>query len=124
MDKGGRLFQNIIRAAMRLNFPQIRHKTHDMVAWRLPACLNSLKGTPGILIKSPYSVKVEAINPMEIIEQENPTVQVVKGHLYLRTNDEKQLGPELKRAFQEDIQYNVRSDFASSTGYVEVNICT
>ena len=109
---------------MRLNFPQIRHKTHDMVAWRLPVRLNSLKSTPGILIKSPYSVKIEATNPMEIIEQENPNVQVVKGHVYLRNDDEKELGPELKRAFQEDIQYNVRSDLASSTGYLEVNLCT
>lgn len=119
MNKGGRLFQNIIRAATRLNRLQIRHKTHNMVTWRMPA---PLKGTPGISIKSPYSVKVEAMNPMEYMENEDPNVQAVKGHVYLQTDGEEDLGPKVKTAFQEDIQYNVRSDLASSRGYLEVNI--
>ena len=119
MDKCRRLFQNMTRVAIRLNHQQIRHKTHDMVAWKMPA---PLKGTPGILIKSPYSVKVEAMNPMEYIENEDPYVQVVKGHVYLWTDDEEDLGPEVKTAFQEDIKYNVQSDLASSTDYLEVNI--
>ncbi len=119
MDKGGRLFQNIIRAAARLNRLEIRHKTHDMVAWKMSA---PLKGTLSISIKSPYSVKVEAMNPMEYIENEDPNVQAVKGHVYLQTNGEEDLGPEVKTAFQKDIQYNVRSDLASSSGFLEVNI--
>ncbi|KAL9978602.1 hypothetical protein ACROYT_G016138 [Oculina patagonica] len=117
MDKGGRLFQNIIRAATRLNRLQIRHKTHDMVAWKMSA---PLKGTLSISIKSPYSVKVEAINPMEYIENEDLNVQAVKGHVYLETNGEEDLGPEVKTAFQKDIQYNVQSDLASSSGFLEV----
>lgn len=116
MLKGGRLFQNLTRAAISLNLSQIRHQTQDMVAWRMSA------PSPGILIKSPYSVKVEAMNPMEYMKQEDPDVQVVKGNLYLQTDDEEDLAPEVKAAFKKDIKYNVQSVLSSSRDYLEVNI--
>lgn len=119
MLKGGRLFQNLTRAAISLNLSQIRHQTQDMVAWRMSA---PLKASPGILIKSPYSVKVEAMNPMEYMKQEDPDVQVVKGNLYLQTDDEEDLAPEVKAAFKKDIKYNVQSVLSSSRDYLEVNI--
>lgn len=81
-----------------------------------------LKASPGILIKSPYSVKVEAMNPMEYMKQEDPDVQVVKGNLYLQTDDEEDLSPEVKAAFKKDIKYNVQSVLSSSRDYLEVNI--
>lgn len=117
MLKGGRLFQFVLKEVIRPNRSQIRHKTHDMVTWKIPT-----PGTPGISVKSPYSVKIEAMNPMENVQLGDPNVEVVKGYLYLQTDSEEDLPPEVKTAFQEDIAYCVRSDSSSSRDYLEVKM--
>lgn len=115
--KGGQLSQDVSRELIRLNRSQIRLKTQDIIAWRIPA---TREGTPGISIKSPYSVKVEAFNPLEYVEYGDPKSEMVKGYLYLQTDIEEDLPPEVKTAFQNDIEYCVQSGSSSSRDYVQV----
>ena len=115
--KGGRLSQDVLREVIRLSRLQIRLKTQDMATWKIPA---TCKGISGISVKSPYSVKIEAINPMEYVERGDPHVEVVKGYLYLQTGSEEDLPPEVKTAFQEDIEYCVQSGSWSSRDYLKV----
>lgn len=117
--KGGQLSQDVSRELIRLNRSQIRLKTQDIAAWRIPA---TREGTPGISIKSPYSVKVEAFNPLEYVEYGDPKAEMVKGYLYLQTDIEEDLPPEVKTAFQNDIEYCVQSGSSSSRDYVQVQL--
>ena len=119
MVKGGRLSQDVFREVIRLNRSQIRLKTQDMATWSIPA---ARRGTPGISVKSPYSVKIEAINPMEYVEHGDPKAEVVKGYLYLQTVGEDDLPVEVKTAFQEDIEYCVQSESSSSRDYLKVKM--
>ena len=119
MLKGGNLSQNLFRELIRLNRSQIRLKTQDITTWRIPA---TREGTPGISIKSPYSVKIEAINPLEYVELGDPKAEMVKGYLYLQTDVGEDLPPEMKTSFQEDIEYCVQSESSSSRDYVQVKL--
>ncbi|XP_020601270.1 protein FAM185A-like [Orbicella faveolata] len=115
--KGGRLSQDVLIEAIRLNRSQIRLKSHDMATWRISA---ARRGAPGISVKSPYSVKIEAINPMEYVEHGDPKAEMVKGYLYLQTVGEEDLPLQVKTAFQEDIEYCVQSESSSSRDYLKV----
>lgn len=119
LTKGGHLPQNLLRELIRLNRSQIRLKTQDITTWRIPA---TREGTPGISIKSPYSVKIEAINPLEYVEHGETKAEMVKGYLYLQTDVGEDLPPEMKTAFQEDIEYCVQSESSSSRDYVQVKL--
>ena len=112
MFKSGRLFQNIQRAAILLNRVQLRQKTQCMDHATIPA---PLMGTQTIIIKSPYSVKVEAIDPVQFGH-----IKAVVGFLYLETETTEELSPKVKTAFQQDIQYNVRAVMSPSRDYMEV----
>ena len=115
--KGGQLSQDALREIIRANRSQIRLKTQDIATWRCPA---ARKGTPGISVKSPYSVKIEAINPMEYVKHGDPKAEMVKGYLYLQTDSEEDLPPGVKTAFQEDIEYSLQSESLSSGDYLKV----
>lgn len=117
MLKGGHLSQDVLRELIHLNRSQIRLKTQDITTWRIPA---ARKGTPGISIKSPYSVKIEAIDPLEYVEHGDPKAEMAKGYLYLQTDIGEDLPLEVKTAFQEDIEYCVQSESSSSRNYVQV----
>ena len=119
MLKGGHLSHDVFRELIRLNRSQIRLKTQDITTWRIPA---TREGTPGISIKSPYSVKIEAINPLEYVEQGDPKAEMVKGYLYLQSDTGEDLPPEVKTAFQNDIEYCVQSGSSSSRDYVQVKL--
>ena len=112
MLKTRRLFQNIQRAAILLNRVQLRQKTHCMDHATIPA---PLMGPQTIIIKSPYSVKVEAIDPVQFGH-----IKAVVGFLYLETETTEELSPKVKTAFQQDIQYNVRAVMSPSRDYMEV----
>lgn len=112
MQKSGRLFQSITRAAILLNRPHIRYKTQYMDYTVLPAPFYT---PPTIVIKSPYSVKVEAIDPLQFGH-----LKAVVGFLYLETDTDKELSPEVKTAFQQDIQYDVRAVMSPTRDYMEV----
>lgn len=112
MFKARRLFKNIKRAAMLLNRVQLRQKTHCMDHATIPA---PLMGSQTIIIKSPYSVKVEAIDPVQFGH-----IKAVVGFLYLETETAEELSPKVKTAFQQDIQYNVRAVMSPSRDYMEV----
>ena len=115
--KSGHFSQDVLREMIRANSSQIRLKTQDIATWRCPP---ARKGTPGISVKSPYSVKIEAINPMEYVEHEDPKAEMVKGYLYLQTDSEEDLPPQVKTAFQEDVEYSVQSKSSSSRDYLKV----
>ena len=119
MLKGGHLSQNLLRELIRLNRSQIRLKTQDITTWKIPA---TREGTPGISIKSPYSVKIEVINPLDYVEHGDPKAEMVEGYLYLQTDVGEDLPPETKTAFQEDIEYCVQSESSSSRDYVQVKL--
>ena len=121
MLKDRQLSQNLLRELIRLNRSQIRLRTQDITTWRIPA---TREGTPGISIKSPYSVKIEAINPLEYVEHGDPKAEMVKGYLYLQTDVGEDLPPEMKTAFQEDIEYCVQSESTSSRDFVQVKWVT
>ena len=112
MFKSGRLFQNIQRAAILLNRVQLRQKTHCMDHATIPA---PLMGPQTIIIKSPYSVKVEAIDPVQFGH-----IKAVVGFLYLETETTEELSSKVKTAFQQDIQYNVMAVMSPSRDYMEV----
>ena len=112
MFKSGRLFRSITRAAILLNRSQIRHKAQFMDHTTIPA---PFSGPPTIIIKSPYSVKVEPIDPVQFGD-----IKAVVGFLYLETETEEELSPKVKTAFQQDIQYNVRAVMSPSRDYMQV----
>ena len=112
MQKSGRLFQSITRAAILLNRPHIRYKTQYMDYTVLPAPFYT---PPTIVIKSPYSVKVEAIDPLQFGH-----LKAVVGFLYLETETDKELSPEVKTAFQQDVQYDVKAVMSPTRDYMEV----
>jgi len=72
-------------------------------------------GPPTIVIKSPYSVKVEPIDPVQFGD-----IKAVVGFLYLETETEEELSPNVKTAFQQDIQYDVRAVMSPSRDYMQV----
>ena len=112
MLKSGRLFQRIKSAAILLNRSQFRHKTQCMDHATIPA---PLMGPPTIVIKSPYSVKVESIDHVQF-----GNIKAVVGFLYLETETEEELSPKVKTAFQQDIQYDVRAVMSPSRDCMEV----
>jgi len=117
--KGGRLSLDVLRNVIGLNRSQIRLKTQDMATWKIPAIP---KGTLGISVESPYSVTIEAISPMECVEHGDPKAEMLKGYLYLQTDFDEDLPLEVKKAFQEDIEYCVQSGLSSSRDYLKVNM--
>ena len=112
MLKSRRLFPNLTRAAILLYTSQIRHKTQCIDQTTIPVPFSR---PPTIIIKSPYSVKVKPIDPVEFLD-----VKAVVGFLYLETETEEELSPQLKSAFQKDIQYDVRAVMSPSRVYMEV----
>lgn len=119
MLRGGRLLKSITRAAINMNRLQIRLKTQDIVSWKMEA---PSKDAPFILVKSPYSVKIEPVNPMEYISSGDTDVQAIKGNLYLETDGEEDLAADVRNAFQRDIHFNVRSVSSASKDYLEVKM--
>jgi len=79
-----------------------------MATWKIPSIP---KGTLGISVESPYSVTIEAISPMECVEHGDPKAEMVKGYLNLQTDFDEDLPLEVKKAFQEDIEYCVQSGY-------------
>ena len=80
----------------------------------------SSKDTPFIVVQSPYTVKIQPVNPMEYIENVDTDGQSVKGNVYLETDDEGDLAPDLKNSFMKDINFNVRPVSSNSKDYLEV----
>ncbi|PFX14333.1 Protein FAM185A [Stylophora pistillata] len=78
------------------------------------------KDIPFIVVQSPYTVKIQPVNPMEVIENVDTDGQSVKGNVYLETDDEGDLAPDLKNSFLKDIEFNVRPVSSNSKDYLEV----
>ena len=116
MLKSRRLFPNLTRAVILLYPSQIRHKTQCIDQTTIPVPFSR---PPTIIIKSPYSVKVKPIDPVEFLD-----VKAVVGFLYLETETEEELSPQVKSAFQQDIQYGVRAVMSPSRDYMEVTTTT
>ena len=112
-----KLLKYVTRATNCLNCRQIRGKTQDVFAWKMDA---SSKDTPFIVVQSPYTVKIQPVNPMEYIENVDTDGQSVKGNVYLETDDEGDLAPDLKNSFMKDINFNVRPVSSNSKDYLEV----
>lgn len=112
MLKSRKLFPNLTRAAILLYPSQIRHKTQCIDQTTIPVPFSR---PPTIIIKSPYSVKVKPIDPVEFLD-----FKAVVGFLYLETETEEELSPQVKSAFQQDIQYDVRAVMSPSRDYMEV----
>ena len=60
------------------------------------------------------------VNAMEVIENVDTNGQSVKGNVYLETDDEGDLAPDLKNSFLKDIEFNVRPVSSNSKDYLEV----
>lgn len=114
MLKTRRLFSSFTRATFLFYRTQIRHKTQCLEHTNIPAPFSR---PPTISIKSPYSVKIEPIDPVEFGD-----VKAVVGFLYLETEAEEELSPKVKTAFQQDIKYEVKSVMSPSRDYVQVRI--
>lgn len=112
MLKTRRLFSSFTRATFLFYRTQIRHKTQCLEHTNIPA---PFIRPPTISIKSPYSVKIEPIDPVEFGD-----VKAVVGFLYLETEAEEELSPKGKTAFQQDIKYEVKSVMSPSRDYVQV----
>ena len=112
-----KLLKYVTRATNCLNRWQIRGKTQDVFAWKMDACS---KDTPFIVVQSPYTVKIQPVNPMEYIENVDTDGQPVKGNVYLETDDEGDLAPDLKNSFMKDINFNVTPVSSNSKDYLEV----
>lgn len=112
-----KLLKYVTRATNCLNRRQIRGKTQDVFAWKMDACS---KDTPFIVVQSPYTVKIQPVNPMEYIENVDTDGQSVKGNVYLETDDEGDLAPDLKNSFMKDINFNVTPVSSNSKDYLEV----
>ena len=114
MLKSRWLFLNVRRAAVIANRSQIRCKTQCMDGSIIPA---PFRGPPAILINSPYSVKIEPLDPVEY-----SNLQVVVGFLYVKTEVEEDLTDQVKTKFQKDIRYKVQSVLSPTRDYVEVRL--
>lgn len=60
---------------------------------------------------------------MQVIENVDTDGQSVKGNVYLETDDDGDLAPDLKNSFLKDIEFNVRPVSSNSKDYLEVT-CT
>lgn len=114
MLKTRRLFSSFTRATFLFYHTQVRHKTQCLEHTNIPA---PFIRPPTISIKSPYSVKIEPIDPVEFGD-----VKAVVGFLYLETEAEEELSLKVKTAFQQDIKYEVKSVMSPSRDYVQVRI--
>ena len=105
MFRAEKLLRNVTRVSNCWNRVQIRRKTQDVFAWKLDG---ASKDIPFIVVQSPYTVKIQPVNPMEVIENVDTDGQSVKGNVYLETDDDGDLTPDLKNSFLKDIEFNVR----------------
>lgn len=92
----------------------IRHKSQCINHTIIPAPFSC--GSPTIIIRSPYSVKLKPIDPVEFGD-----VKAVSGYLYLETETDEEMSAEEKRAFQRDIHYEVKAVWTQEREFVEVS---
>ena len=96
MLKYQRSFLNLKRATVVLNHLHVRRKSHCINTTVIPA---PFCGSPTIVIRSPYSVKVKPIDPVEYGD-----MKAVIGFLYLQTETDEEITERDKATLNEHIK--------------------
>ena len=112
MLKHQRSFLNLKKAAVALHRLHIRRKSHCINTTVIPA---PFCGSPTIVIRSPYSVKVKPIDPVQYGD-----VKAVIGFLYLETETDEEISERDKTTLQQHIKYDMKSIWSHDREFVEV----
>ena len=112
MSKHQRSFQNLKRAAVVLSRLHVRRKSHCINTTVIPA---PFCGSPTIVVRSPYSVKVKPIDPVKYGD-----MKAVIGFLYLETETDEEISERDKETFQQHIKYDMKSIWSHNREFVEV----
>ncbi|XP_067052659.1 protein FAM185A-like [Acropora muricata] len=113
MLKYQRSFLNLKRATVVLNRLHVRRKSHCISTTVIPA---PFCGSPTIVIRSPYSVKVKPIDPVEYGD-----MKAVIGFLYLQTETDEEISERDKATLNEHIKYDMKSIWSHNREFVEVS---
>ena len=112
MLKHQRSFLNLRKTAVALHRLHIRRKSHCINTTVIPA---PFCGSPTIVIRSPYSVKVKPIDPVQYGD-----VKAVIGFLYLETETDEEISERDKTTLQQHIKYDMKSIWSHDREFVEV----
>ena len=112
MSKHQRRFQNLKRAAVVLSRLHVRRKSHCINTTVIPA---PFCGSPTIVVRSPYSVKVKPIDPVKYGD-----MKAVIGFLYLETETDEEISERDKETLQQHIKYDMKSIWSHNREFVEV----
>ena len=112
MLKYQRSFLNLKRATVVLNHLHVRRKSHCINTTVIPA---PFCGSPTIVVRSPYSVKVKPIDPVEYGD-----MKAVIGFLYLQTETDEEISERDKATLNEHIKYDMKSIWSHNREFVEV----
>ena len=95
-----------------LNRLHVRRKSHCINTTVIPA---PFCGSPTIVIRSPYSVKVKPIDPVEYGD-----MKAVIGFLYLETETDQEISERDKETLQQHVKYDMKSVWSHNREFVEV----